>query len=336
MHRAVSNYAVVFIALVHAAFASLLSAQAPITTPAPVVAACEPECTDSSGFWFKADYLNWTPHTRGLDYAIFRENPLPAGMLVGGQVNSLGFDSNSGVRGELGYATNAGWGIVFGYTNFDTEAQASLDRGVGRLWSTSGVPAGSLEANTASAEGRFDLDIFDIEARYPVLNHRFIAADLFGGLRWASIDQHLHNRYDGRSYVNGNLIDDLSVEAFGVRFGGEGHWRMAHGFSLFTRGAVGLLYGQMENTRFEDNNNGNTVLVDVSDTYEQPIVNIDAAVGFSYSTRRATVSLGYELSNWSNAQDRLRFVDNYERGAIAPSSHDILLEGIFVRLGSTW
>lgn len=319
----------------------LLAAAAPVTAQqlAPVMDACDIDvttCRPHAGFWASADVLYWSPHMRGFDFAVTEDGT--AATLGTGSTHEVSFDRTAGFRTQVGYVTQTAWSIDFGYTHFATDGENSVSRppGVGQLFATYSHPGGPEEAETAAATATFDFDTFDIVARHPIVNRQFIGIDLFGGVRWARINHSIAADYNGRDFIAGVVRDEFDINAFGFRVGGDTHWRMAHGCSLFGRAAVAALYGQIKNQRLETNLNGNQLRVRIDDSYEQPIFNIDTALGLAWTSRWLQLSSGYEFNAWTNTSDRLRFVDDIEEAGFASVSGDILLEGFFFRVGATW
>lgn len=296
-----------------------------------------PTCYDQ-GFWVRASALAWRPHKRGMDYAISHDNT--ALQLGRGSVHNLELDRAAGVRAEVGYQTSAAWGVAARITSFDTDGAASTQRPAianGRLFASRSQPGDVEEAETAQANGSLDYDVYDLEISRRLLNEPFFGLGLFGGLRWARIEQEMLAAYDGRDFDMAEIHDLQKLDAFGIRFGAEGHWRMAGGFSLFGRGGLGMLYGRGDVSRTEIDMTGAVtpdVLVDVRDSFDQAIFNTDVAAGISWTHNALAISGGYELHGWSDADYRFQAVD--EIGVISSVSNSLLLEGFFLRAAHTW
>ena len=290
---------------------------------------CSPACV-SPGWTLNVDYLNWTLRRRDLDFAISTDD---SALAVGaGVVHELEFDRDSGVRAGLAYMTKAGWEIAFTYTYFHTSASAAaLAPGGGNLWATRSHPDRNEQAATAMAMASFDYDVLDLEIGHPLPMNRFTALKMFGGLRWANIDQDLRCEYDGIDFANGVVTHPVSMDAFGVRLGLEGSWQLPRGFSLFGRGAGSVMYGNFRSRLLETNLSGADLIVDVSNDYEQAVPVLEAAVGASWRNSWLEIAAGYEFTNWFNLGDRSSFVDNEHEGLYAPEATDVLLDGFFIR-----
>jgi len=297
------------------------------------IAHCELE---REGTWVSADLLFWQAHMRSLDFAATEDGTSLA--IGAGETHHVDFDRDAGVRVAIGHMTKVGWGVSIGYTNFETSGTGTVARppGIGQLFSTLSHPGGPEEADTASANNSLDYNVFDLEAQMRAVDRRFATVDLFGGLRWANIDHELNVEYNGRDFVNGRISDQMNVDAFGLFVGGEAHWRMASGWSLFGRSSVAAMYGKIRNTRQETNLNDIEQLVDFEDEYVEAIFNIDTRFGLAKTTGPVQLRAGYDVNVWTGIGDRIRFSDDIEEAAFSPASGDLLLEGFFFQAAYVW
>jgi hypothetical protein len=295
---------------------------------------CASDCM-RPGFWVNADLIYWQTHIRSLDYAASEDgNALAIGA---GQTHRVDFDRDAGIRAELGHMTTAGWGVSVTYTEFDSSGTASVLRppGIGQLFSTLSHPGGPEEADAASASTSLDYQTLDLMARTSVVETSFKRIDVFGGVRWADIQHELNASYNGRDFVNAVVNDSIDVEAFGFLCGGEVHWRMARGWSVFGRSSIAAMYGRIQTTRLETNLNGFEQLVDWKDSYQEPLFNFDTRLGLSKSCGPLEIRAGYDLNIWTGLGDRMRFVDDIEEATSAAASGDVLLEGFFLQAGAS-
>ena len=294
-----------------------------------------PRCAEAA-WWATADLVYWQAHLRSLDYAASEDGTSLA--LGAGQTHRVDFDRDAGIRTELGYMTQVGWGLGVSFTGFTTEGDASVVRpaGVGQLFSTLSHPGGPEEADVASATTTFDYKTFDVLARCRLIDERFKGIDLFGGLRWAKIRHNLTAVYDGRDFVNGLVDDQIDIDALGFLFGGQVHWRLARGWSVFGRSSLGAMYGRFDDWRLETNLDGLEQLVDYRDSYQQPMLNFDSRLGLSKAIGNLQVRAGYDLNIWTSLGDRVLFVDDIEEATFTSSAGDVLLEGFFLQLVHSW
>lgn len=281
------------------------------------------------GWSTSVDYLNWTLQRRGLDFAIpTNDTALAVGV---GQVQNLEFGPDSGFRTRLGYTTVNGWEISFRYTSFETSANAFAADVGGNLWATRAHPDRGEEADTADAFGDFDYDVFDIEVQRWVMVRRNTALGIMGGFRWADIDQDFRVDYDGRDFDQTVFRNPVEMNGFGIRLGGEGHWRITDCFSLFGRAAGTVMQGDFTSRLVETNFAGTDLVVDVTDEFTNTLTAIELAAGISWHRGPFSIAGGYEMIDWSNLGERATFSSATHEGAYDPSSVDVLLEGFFVR-----
>jgi len=283
------------------------------------------------GWLVSVDYLNWNLYQRGTDFAVTTDDSALA--IGSGSVQHLEMDRDSGFRANLGYRLASGWELAAGYTYFHTAATASaVEPAGGNMWATRSHPNENEEAATADAAGSFNYNVFDVEARSPWQQSCPVALQWFGGLRWADIGQDFQVTYDGVDFDNSVYRTSTSMTGFGLRLGAESQWRWNSNWSLFGSAAGSLVYGRFHTQFLETNVSGADTIVDVRDDYRQAVPVVDAAVGVAWNRGPVQIRGGYEMANWFNLADRAMFPDNVHEGAYAPSSQDVLLEGLFLRL----
>jgi hypothetical protein len=277
-----------------------------------------------------ADFLYWDLHRRDLDFAIATDD---SALAVGaGTVQELDFSRNGGLRTGIARQLASGWDVGFTYTYFFTSADASVAEPVGgNLWATRSHPARYEEASTAAAFSSFKYNVFDLEAGYQWTLSPWANVRMFGGPRWATIDQQFNAYYNGRDFSNAVVTHPVDMDAFGLRMGLSGNWELGRGFSLFGRGAGSVMYGKFSTQLTETNQAGAQTVVSVRDEYEQAVPVLEIAAGLSWRYRCMEVSAGYELVDWFNLGDRSAFVDGTDEGLYSPMSSDLLLEGLFAR-----
>ena len=283
---------------------------------------CEP------GLVFYVDWLNWKARRRGLDFAI---NPTGPTSTVTGQVESLSYERDDGVRTGLGYRFPSCWDVTWNYTYFHTTAAGSATAPPeGALRTTRAHPVWGAYAAVAEASASLDYDINDIE-----VGRRFYIDDtaevrLFGGFRWAIIDQRFTALYDGVGYVNGVIDNPMKMDGYGIRVGAKARWNRGC-WSLFGRGAGSVLVGRFDTRLLQTDDQSGTV-VDVSDNFTQAAPGLEAAAGLAWRRECLEISGGYEMTAWLNMAERFNFHDYRDWGNFGNSSNDLILEGFFVRL----
>ncbi len=302
-------------------------------TNCSIVPACEsPDPIVCPGWEASAELLYLKLHQRGLDFAVSEDG---TGLVFGdGQVHNLDFDRDAGFRATVGYRTKAQWAVRVAYTSLTTDGTAYAERpeGIGQLFATRSQPDGAQESNTAKAAGAVDYQLFDLFAERPMFQSRLALFSVFGGFRWIDFAQDFHYDYDGRDFTNGRIIDETRMDGFGLRMGGEGHWRWANGFSIFGNLAGGLTYGRYKTHFLEDNLDQNVLIVDARDRFEQAVASMEARAGIAWAWNAVTLRAGYEMINWFNLAERAAFVDDVQEATYVPLAQDVLLEGLFLQL----
>lgn len=293
-------------------------------------------CDWQTGVWGSVDVLTWTPRTRGLDFAATEDGSARA--LGAGKVHEVDLQSDNGVRANLGYSFRDGWAIGFGYTHFETSGTNTVNHpgGTGQLFPTTSHPIGPVEANVAIGSASLDYDVFDIVARRTVVNTPSAVFDLYGGFRWADIGLDQLVELDGRNFTQGEIVSTTDFDGFGLRFGGSGRWRFAGGFSLFGSASAAAIRADFDNRRVETDLNGARLQVDLQDNYTQATFNFDTSLGVAWQLNSWMVGAGYEVNVWTNLSESVRFVDDIEQGGFSALTGDLLLDGFFFRVATTW
>jgi hypothetical protein len=280
------------------------------------------ECGQGCGLIGSIEWLNWRASRRGMDYA----SVVDPVWLTPVTLESLDFDRDNGLRAALGYQFDSGWEVVWNYTEFSTDASGRADQADNpnfELVSTRSFFDVTAEAVTATAS--LDYGVHDLEAgRWLLACDSQLAVRLFGGFRWATIDQQFVSRY---SYLDvtaepvAGLIGNRSaMDGYGLRVGAETHWTTCAGLSLFGRGAVSVLAGEFETQQLEADEVDGVILA-FADDYTQAVPVVEAAAGAAWRTGNWEVKGGYELNTWFNMAE------------IGRSSYDLLLDGLFLGVG---
>ena len=214
---------------------------APVVQSTSFVAASRAETDDCRlsdcdlvvpGWQAGIELLHYTPRLRGLDYAALDfGNSLALGT---GAIQHLEYEDDAGYRAGVGYLTRTGWGVGVQLTSIDFSGFDQVERPAdsGQLFATRTHPDSNQEAETASAAGALDFRYVDLILSRTCFANRFSRVDVFGGLRWAEVDQQLNFSYDGRDFLQGVVEQQQTMNAFGLRFGSSAEWRLAGGFGV--------------------------------------------------------------------------------------------------------
>jgi hypothetical protein len=280
---------------------------------------CVDACCCTPGLFGYAEYINWKARRRGLDFASYL-NPI---WLTPLSVKSLGYDRDSGFRTGLGYQLETCWDVTWNYTYFHTDATGAADAGdrQGVLNSTRSFVDTTFESVWAEAELEYDVHDIEVGRRFAI--NGTTAMRLFGGFRWAMIDQDLRIAHTYRDIfqnsVAGRIDNPVNMDGYGIRLGAEGQWTSGCGVRLFGRGAASVLVGDFHTRQLEmDEVEG--AVIDFREDYKQAVPVLDVAVGAAWARGPFEISGGYELSSWFNMAE------------VGRSSYDLVFDGFFVRL----
>ncbi|MCL4204409.1 MAG: hypothetical protein KJ000_18140 [Pirellulaceae bacterium] len=278
------------------------------------------ERAGSSGVVASAELIHWKARSSALDYAAFVD-PI---WLSPGRIESLDFDWQTGVRGRLGYRFDSAWDVGWSFTYYDTEAAGSvdwLDEPDLALVATRSVLDITVDAVAATAS--LNYQVHDLEIGRNLCLRDDTDLRLFGGFRWAQIDQAAATQYEYSDFLGdtfaGELTSRSELEAYGIRIGAEGWWNLPRGFSLFGRAAGSVLAGRFKLAQQEIDDVEGTV-VDFTGTIDQAVPVLETAAGAAWTYGNWQVAGGYELASWFNL------------AAGPDASHDLLLDGFFVRV----
>ena len=308
----------------------------------PVADAC---CTDElpcdctvPGTFIGVDWLSWTARRRGLDYAHVADS---GGLSALGSKNRrLTYDRNGGFRFHYSRRKPSGWELAFHYTYFhsnDAESKAPRYGVIPTRIHPGDAP--SNVAASASANASLDMDVLDFEVGRWFHPNCWSAFRVFGGFRWAIIDQDFNVTYNGGkdfgSYNNHTVSTPSKMDGYGLRIGSEGHWKLGRGWSLFGRSAGSVLGGQFEN-RYLERDDTYGLLTDVRDHVTQAVPVMEVAAGLGYRKGTWEFSLGYELATWFNMADRPSFTSaGLASGPHTNDTSDLLIDGLFLQAGFT-
>ncbi len=295
--------------------------------PVPEAAACVDDwlLCSKPGVMASADYLNWLARRSGMDFAsLVGSATAPVSPTA---TESLGFDRANGFRGGFGYRFGNGWNVAWTYTYFfsaSTETVTSNPVATGNptLLATQSYLDTGLAVKTpmssVEADGALLINIQDFEAEWSSCLNDAVGFKVFGGFRWAKIDQTFNMAY---IYAAGSGTINLpnNMDAEGVRLGAEFQWRSSCGLRVFARGAESVLVADFQ-TRQHEVAPVAAVDIDVSNTTTTVIPVFEAAVGVAYARGPWEFRAGYEMSDWFNLVQVNR------------PAQDLLIDGYFLSL----
>lgn len=291
----------------------------------PMTAECHP-----GGFYFGAEYLYMRARRRNLDFAVVDQidDGLPQGSII-----SADWEPNSGYRLGGGYRLpGEGWQIGAEYTYFhasdDRQATAPTN---GLLYATQMNPAFSDgEATSATASSNLNYNVVDVMLGREFNVSKRMTMGLYGGGRFASIDQKRITTYLGTDVGNSTVSNPQDFDGSGLTAATTGHVRLFPSLSLFAKAGGSILYGQTTTSYNETNTLGANT--SISENYEQLVPVIEAAIGLSYHWRFMELTLGYQMINWFDLVDQRSFTDGLLESKTADSSGSLTLDGLFLQM----
>lgn len=238
---------------------------------------------------------------------------------------------NFGFRVGLGYVfPNSGNDVQLNWTHFYSNTNDTTTNNLESQPIVTFVPAIN-ESTTVTSNTNFTYDAIDLDVgQYLSIGTR-LSARFFTGLRFAQLQN--DEDFNGTGTVlppgvvsSSNVPDITTVSSmtskftgFGPRLGVETHYRVAHHFGVISQIAAALLVGRVEssstfNPTFALFNNAFPSSLDV--TVNAPnttriVPAFDAKLGVDYSipfrnnTSRFSVELGYQVTQYIDALDKV-------------------------------
>jgi hypothetical protein len=287
-----------------------------------------------SGTFFTGEYLLLHPRRNALDYAVVSPD---ANLTPGGSIQSLDWHTSSGFRVGAGYQLpNEPWQLGVTYTylhSFDDRAVSAPPGGAAYATLTRG--GGVDDVQTAAGSTNFDFNVIDLLAARPIDVSPTLNVRLYGGGRFAWIDQKLTAIYNAGASgaMNDVVTSPVYFRGAGVTAGAQGFWKCYHNFGLYGRFTGSLLSGQFRNFLTEANNNGATPIVSVQEKYYQVVPVMELGLGVAWQGEHVRFSVGYELQNWFNMVNSPTFPSPSNIGLPLRRFSDLSLEGLAAQVG---
>lgn len=290
-----------------------------------------PAAPEEGGPFMSAEFLLLRPRRGAFDFAVPGDT---TGLVPVGPVRSLNYDVQPGLRVELGHRFAGGWEAWAGYTYFHSAARDSLTAPAGQvLFPTLTKPGLTNAALTASGDAGFTYNAYDILAGKRFAVDENFALRIFGGLRFASLQQSFSAFYDGLDARSAAVSANSKFQGFGPIIGSEAVLVGWNGFHLYARAGGGLLTGQSDNPLIESNSAGNTLYASTGNDVRRVVPVASVGIGAGWQYRTVTIRAGYEITNYFGVIEQPRFVDDIGLGKITTRSANLSLEGLFVQMG---
>jgi hypothetical protein len=285
-----------------------------------------------SGVFFLGDYLLLHPRRNALDYAVVSPDP---NLTPGGSIQSLDWHTNSGFRVGAGYQLPDAWqlGVTYTYLHSHDDRTVSAPPG-GEAFATLTRGGGVDEVQTAAGSTNLDFNVIDLLAARPIDVGPTLNVRIYGGGRFAWIDQKLTAVYNGgfSGAVNDVVSSPVFFRGAGITGGAQAFWRCYHNFGLYGHFTGSLLSGQFRNFLTEANNNGVTPIVNVREQYYQVVPVMELGLGVAWQGEHVRLGVGYELQNWFDMVNSPTFPSPSNIGLPLRRFSDLSLEGLAVQL----
>jgi hypothetical protein len=299
-----------------------------------VVEGHEDEGNPFHGFYFTGDYLLLKPRRNAFDFAVVSPDRTTT---PGGNVADVQWDTDSGYRLATGFALPGhDWSVGFTYTYLHTHGGGEEVAPAGGALFATLTRGGSFDqVDSAVARASFNYNVFDVDLSHKFKCHESFDLVVFGGGRFAWIDQSLSAVYNGGpdKATNDTVTSPVTFQGAGLTIGSEGLWNFYHGLGIYARARGSLLSGTFHNTLTETANNGTVSIVNVNERYQQIVPVAEMGMGLSYCGEHWHLSVGYELANWFNMVNSVDFPDSSNIGKVGRRTSDLSLEGLAVQLG---
>jgi hypothetical protein len=291
-----------------------------------------------AGFIVTGDYLLIHPRRQALDFAVlgFDRTALP-----GGRVESVDWDTQSGFRVGAAYRLphdNITIGAEYTYLHTHGTRVLGLPDG-GQLFATVARAGGVDDVTSAAATTNLDYNVLDVDVAKKICCGESLELRVFGGGRFAWIDQKFDVLYNGGSVgaVNYRVIDPVFFHGAGLTAGAEGTWRIYRGLGLYAKARGSLVSGEFRTEHIETNNNNAMVIVNLREKYYNvvPVMELGLGVSVEYN-EHCFLKVGYELVNWFNMVHSIDLPDGTGIGRVSHRDSDLSLEGLRVQLGITF
>ena len=261
-----------------------------------------------------------------------------------GEISTVEFDNDTGIRAGIRYELpESSWYLDYTYTGLSADAFATATpTETGQLFlsrANAVGPFGAFQTATGDesivAHNELEFDNFSIEAGREISANEALDIRLFGGLRFADIDQMFTATLQQDTPVI--RTSDSSFDGFGPYVGGEVDYEVVDGLSLFGRAAGSLLLGNSKAEAQEIFDVNSSRVSRENDAVTAPVLELALGVKWDYDFNNSTsmgLSAGYEIQQWYNViSSDIRFTnDTTLAGFSDGGSADLGLNGFFLGL----
>jgi hypothetical protein len=289
---------------------------------------------EGCGLFVFGEYLRIRPRRRAHDFAISSPNTILA---PGGTIESLSWDTVNGYRVGGGWdLPDSPWQIAGTYTYFHSNANRTVVPQPGGLVFATLPRSGSIDDVTnARASSNINYNTVDLEMIRIFNFGESTDVRVFGGGRFARIDQKFFGVYNGGSFGANNTIVSAPIDfrGAGLTFGSELIWKLPRNLGFYARGRSSLVSGEFRQSLTESDSSRSAPLVAVRENDFRVVPVIEAGVGLMWHTEHVFIRAGYELGNWFNFIDSPDFPGAANIGKVGRRSSDLSWEALAVQVG---
>lgn len=282
------------------------------------------------GFYGTAEYLLLRPRRGAFDYALVDPTK---DLVPNGTLQSLNYELRSGVRAGLGYRfKDTAWSAGFTYTFLRSSSDDMRTADVnGLIYPTLSRPGLVDNVGYAEASASLEYNVFDVEISRQVHVDERLNLRLYGGVRFATVRQDFDAMYDLRDANFARVATQSNFDGFGPLLGAEASLKTFGGFHLFGKTSAAMLTGTVTNPYRETNNGGLTTFANVDYRTRRVLPVFGSGIGLGWERRGVAIRVGYEMTNWFNLIDQVRFTNDLAEGKLTTRQSDLSMEGLFVQ-----
>ena len=137
--------------------------------------------------------------------------------------------------------------------------------------------------------------------------------------------------YDLRDANLARVATQSNFDGFGPLLGAEASLKTFGNFHLFGKSSAAMLTGSITNPYRETNNDNRTVFADVTYRTRRVLPVFGTGIGLGWERRGVAIRVGYEMTNWFNLIDQIRFTNDLAEGKLTTRQSDLSMEGLFLQ-----
>jgi hypothetical protein len=307
---------------------------------------CSPEfCAPCSSWVVYGEWLYWRARRCQLDFA-FNGEPSGDPDSSTGRVHSVEPCYDHGFR--VGFQRYCG-DLFFDafYTYFRNDEKHTVVN-IDGLSGTHYLNAVGGSQGFELARGKWDLDLrtVDILAGYQWSRKKCFHPYVFGGFKYASIDQELKSLYSDDVAITGDVYkvkQKIGMCAYGIDLGIGAKYSIFNFFNVFGRVSYDVLLGDFKRRFvYETSADGGATFeqnVNLHDEcwYSVSVFNVLFGLGYEHLFNNCWcanlgVSVGYEFHQWINQPDFLEVVADFnDESTVDRHLQSLGFDGLFVR-----